>query len=100
MSWCIELIITMYKIQSQIKFMLGCSCHSSSYNVPIKAGLDPSLRPQIFFNFFLYVTNTLNINSVAYFDSAMILKIDPFPYMDTLPYMEILVKSGPYAFNG
>ena len=62
--------------------------------------LDPSLRAQIFFNFFLYVTNTLNINSVAYFDSAMILKMDPFPYKDIMPYMEILVKSGLCAVNG
>ena len=66
----------------------------------IKAGLDPSLRVQIFFKIFLCVINTLNINSVAYFDSAMILKIDSFPYKDITPYMEILVKSGLYAVNG
>ncbi len=65
----------------------------------LKVALDPSLRAQIFFKFFLYVTNTLNINSVAYFDSAMILKIDPFPYKDIMPYMEILIKSGLYAVN-
>ncbi len=66
----------------------------------IKAGLDPSLRAQIFLKNVLRITNTLNINSVAYFDSSMILKIDPFPYKETKPYMEILVKRGLYAVNG
>ena len=42
----------------------------------VKAGLDPSLRAQIFLKNVLCITNTLNINSVAFFDSAMILKID------------------------
>ena len=64
------------------------------FSSSFKAGLDPSLRAQIFFKDFLCVINTLNINSVAYFDSAMILKIDPFPYKDITPYMEILIQSG------
>ena len=68
--------------------------------INIKAALDPSLRAQIFFNFFLYITNGLNINSVAYFDSAMTLKFDPFPYKDITSYMEIFVKSGLHAVNG
>ena len=57
--------------------------------------LDPSLRFSSIF--FLLITNTLYINSVAYSDSAMTLKNDPYPYKDSTPYMEILVKSGLYA---
>ena len=66
----------------------------------IKAALDPNLQAQIFLKKFLYITNGLNVNSLAYFDSAMTLKINQFPNKDITPYMEILVKSGLHAVHG
>ena len=55
------------------------------------------LQAQIFSKLFILVADTLNINSVNFFDRATTLKIDPFPYMGILPYMERLVPRDLYA---
>ena len=58
------------------------------------------LRAHISFKFHVMVTNDLNINSVKFFVSAMILKFDPFPYKGTTPYMERLNGSDSYCASG
>ena len=67
---------------------------------PIKVAPKARLRAQIFFKFHVMVTNDLNINSVNFFVSAMILKFDPFPYKGITPYMERLNGSDSYYASG
>ncbi len=50
------------------------------------------IQAKIFFKFHVMVTNNLNINSVNFFDSAMILKYGPFPYKGITPNMERLME--------
>ena len=56
----------------------------------------PRLRAQIFLKSFLLGPDTLNFNSVKFFDWAITLKIDPFPYMGVKPYMEITGAASQY----
>ena len=61
---------------------------------------NPRLRAQIFLSFFLLGSDNLNFDSVKFFDWAITLKIDPFPYKGVLPYMERLDESELYAVSG
>ncbi len=60
----------------------------------------PRLRARIFLKSFLLGPDTLNFNSVKFFDWAITLKIDPFPYMGVMPYMERLDESELYTVSG
>ncbi len=65
--------------------------------ISLKVVPNARLRAQIFSKLFILVADTLDINSVNFFDRAMTSKIDPFPYMGLLPYMEKLVPRDLYA---
>ena len=55
------------------------------------------LRTQIFSKLTILVADALKTNSVNLFDRATTLKIDPFPYMAIMPYMERITAGDLYA---
>ncbi len=58
--------------------------------INVKVSLKARLWAHIFLKLSIWVPDTLKTNSVNYFDPATTLKIDPFPYMAIMPYVERL----------
>ncbi len=57
------------------------------------------LRAQIFSKLSILVADALKNNSVNFFDPVKTLKINPFPYMAIMPYMERLEAGDLYAHS-
>ena len=63
--------------------------------------LQGRLLAQIFSKLSILVANAFKTNSVNFFfNLATTLKIDPFPYMAIMPYMERLTVSGTEGLFG